>query len=181
MINLPLNFLIISSIFANLQENKISIAISLKKKIKILDLSDKRAFSYKFYTVFFFFNRIFHLFLRPLNMLSTSFRAKMAKLHSGRISLPVGTLGIFVQNLPEFFFLEIIFHFFQTTKYAIYKFRCKNANIAFWSKFWTCRTKGHFRKNITRVLFFIVDRIFQLFMRPLNIISTSLRAKISKR
>ena len=54
MINLPLNFLIISSIFVNLQENKISIAISLKKKIKILDLSDKRAFSYKFYTDFFF-------------------------------------------------------------------------------------------------------------------------------
>ena len=154
--------------------------MSLKKKFKILNLSDKRAFSYKFYIVFFF-NRIFHLFLRPLNILSTSFRAKMAKLHSCRISLPVGTLGIFVQNLLEVFFFEIIFHFFQTTKYAIYKFRCKNANIAFWSKFWTCRTKGHFHKNFTQVFFFIVDRIFQLFLRPLNIISTSLRAKISKR
>ena len=83
--------------------------------VKILDQSNKMHFRINFSQVFFiylFFNRIFHLFLRHLNILSTSFRAKMATLHYGLNSWPVGTRGIFVQNLQEFFFsFKWIFHF----------------------------------------------------------------------
>ena len=60
----------------------------------------------------FFFYRIFHLFLRPLNILSTRFRAKMETLHSGWNSLPIGTMGIFVQILINFFFLSKVFSIF---------------------------------------------------------------------
>ena len=66
-----------------------------------------------FYSFLYFFNRTFHFFLRPLNILSTSFRAKMETLHSGRNSWPIGIRAIFVIILHEFFFsFQIIFHFF---------------------------------------------------------------------
>ena len=78
-----------------------------------------------FLLFFIFFYRIFHLFLRPLNILSTSFRAKMVTFHSGRNSWPVGIRGILVQFFHEFFFsFEIIFHFslgplnIQSTSFA---------------------------------------------------------------
>ena len=78
-----------------------------------------------FLLFFIFFYRIFHLFLRPLNILSTSFRAKMVTLHSGRNSWPVGIRGILIQIFHEFFFsFEIIFHFslgplnIQSTSFA---------------------------------------------------------------
>ena len=78
---------------------------------KILDLSEKRAFSYKhcLFFLFYFFNffyRIFHVYLRSLNILPTSFQAKMKTLHSFRNSWPVGTRGMFVQNLTKIFFLS---------------------------------------------------------------------------
>ena len=84
---------------------------------KILDQSVKRAFSFKFYPInffiLFFFYIIFHLFLIPLNILSTNFNAKMATLHYGRNCWPVGTRGIFTQILHEFLFhYKRIFYFF---------------------------------------------------------------------
>ena len=124
-----------------------------------------------------FFNRIFHVFLRSLNILPTCFQAKMATLHSGRNSLPVGTSGIFVQNLQDFFFFQKNFPFYSwTTKYAICKFLCKIANIVFRSKFFTYRIKGHFQTNFARVFLFILFccyTIFHLFLSPLNTQSTS--------
>ena len=110
---------------------------------------------------------IFHLFLRPLNILSTSFRAKTETLHSGRNSWPVRTRSIFVQNLPQLFFLSKGFSFFSlTTKYAICMFSCKNAEIVFRSKFLTSWIKGHFHRNFTLfiVVFFL---IFVLYNFPL--------------
>ena len=86
--------------------------------IKILHQLDKRAFSLKFYPIYFvilfyfFLYRNFHLFLRPLNILSTSFEEKMVTLHSGQNSRQIGTRGIFVQNLPNFFFLSKEFSIF---------------------------------------------------------------------
>ena len=72
---------------------------------EILDESDKREFSYKLCPFFFliFFYRIFHVYLRALNIVPTCFQAKMATLHYGWNSWLVGTSGIFVQILPEFF------------------------------------------------------------------------------
>ena len=55
--------------------------------------------------IYFCFYRIFHLFLRPQNIISTSFHEKMVTLHSGRNSWPIGTRVIFVQIFHEFFFL----------------------------------------------------------------------------
>ena len=107
--------------------------------------------------LFFFFYRIFHVYLRSLNILPTCFQAKMATLHTGQNSWPVGTSGIFVQNLRDFFFFQNNFPFYSwTTKYGICKFWCKNANIVFRSKFFTGRTKGHFRSTFARVLFIII-------------------------
>ena len=54
--------------------------------------------------LFNFFYRIFHVFLRLLNILPTCFKEKMGTLHSGRHSYPVGTWVISVQNLSDFFF-----------------------------------------------------------------------------
>ena len=86
--------------------------------------------------------RLFHLFLRPLYMPPTSFRAKTLKLYSSQNSWPVGPRAIIEQNLTEFFiFLQKVFPFIsRTTIYAIYKFSCKNARIVFWSKFLTSGT-----------------------------------------
>ena len=153
-------------------------------QVKILYQSDKRAFYNKFCPYFFlndfilfYCYTIFHMFLSPLNILSTCFRWKMATLHSGWNSWPVGTSGIFVQNLQDFFFFQNNFPFYSwTTKYAICKFLCKNANIVFRSKFFTYRTKGHFRTNFARVFLFILFccyTIFHLFLSPLNTQSTS--------
>ena len=156
----------------------------------------QKAFSYKFYPSFFiylFFNRIFHLYLRPLNILCTSFRAKMATLHLGRNSWPVGSRSTFVQNLPQlrflskeildlselgvfctnftriFFFFRKNFQFFSwTSKYAICKFWCKNDDIVFQSKYLTSRTKRHFPTNFTWVFLFIYFSIeFSISFRDL--------------
>ena len=175
----------------------------LSIKVEILTQSDKRAFLYKFYPFFFFyfpfFYRIVHLFLSPLNKLSTSFRAKMAILHSGQNSWPVKIRGSFVQILHKFFFLfQMNSSFFSwTTKYAICKFWWKIYENVFQSKYLTSRTKGHFRTNFNRVylffnghfrtnfyrfffysFLFFFYRIFHLFLRPLNILSSSFRAKM---
>ena len=53
---------------------------------------------------FFFHYRIFHLFMRPLNIISTSFHLKMVTLYSCRNSWPVRTRGIFLQIFHNFFF-----------------------------------------------------------------------------
>ena len=45
---------------------------------------------------FYLFYRLFHVFLRSLNILPTCFQEKMVTLHFGRNSWPVGTRGIFV-------------------------------------------------------------------------------------
>ena len=117
-----------------------------------------------FFFIFLFF-RIFHLFLRRLNILSTRFRAKMETLHSGLNSWPVGIRGIFVQILHEFFFFVNNFPFLSwTTNYAICKFWSKNDNIVFQSKYLTSRTNGHFHTNFSRVFLFIYFSIeFPLF------------------
>ena len=66
-----------------------------------------------FYSFSFFFYRIFHVFLSPLNILFTSFHAKIVTLHFDQNFWLVITRGIFVQILFEFFFsFERIFHFF---------------------------------------------------------------------
>ena len=123
-----------------------------------------------FFLFIFLLYRIFHLSLKPLNILSTTFRAKMETLHSGRNSWLVGTRGIFVQILHEFFFsFERIFYFFSwTTKYVICKFWCKNDDIVFQSKYLTSRTKRHFPTNFTWVFLFIYFSIeFSISFRDL--------------
>ena len=63
----------------------------------------------------------------------------------------------------------------------MYKFSCKNGDIAFRSKFLTSRTEGHFRKNFTLVIFlfiFIFYWSFHLLQRPLNTLSRSFQAKM---
>lgn len=57
---------------------------------------------------FFFPEIIFHLFLYPLNMLSTIFHAKTATLHS-RQDVP---RAIFIQNLSKFFSFRRILHLY---------------------------------------------------------------------
>jgi len=98
---------------------------------------------------FFFSVSIFHFFLGPLNIQSTSFHAKMATLHFCQNFT-------FVQILTDFFFFRknITFVFF-TVIYAIYKFSCKNTDIVFRPKFLTSQTKWHFHKNFTRVNFIL--------------------------
>ena len=120
-------------------------------------LTSRTNFTQVIFLFIFLSYRIFHLFLWPLNILSTSFRAKMATWHSDRNFWPVETTGIFVQILHEFFFtFERIFHFFfWTTKYAICKFWCKNVDIVFQSKYLTNRTKGHFCKILPEFFLFI--------------------------
>ena len=134
---------------------------------KILDLSEKRAFSYKhcLFFLFYFFNffyRIFHVYLRSLNILPTSFQAKMKTLHSFRNSWPVGTRGMFVQNLTKifFFFLNNFPFFSWTTKYSICKFSFKNADNIFLPKFLISWTKWHFRTNLMRVFFYFLIFLF---------------------
>ena len=107
------------------------------------------------------------------------FSCKNSNIEFWSNSWPIGSRSIFGQNLPQLLFL---FQFFSlTTKYAIWKFWWKNADIVFQSKFLTSRTKGHFRTNFTRIIYLFIFhfyRIFQLFLRPLNILSTSFRAKM---
>ena len=90
----------------------------------------------------------------------------LATLHSSQNSWPVGTSGIFVQNLQDFFFIWKNFPFYSwTTKYAICMFWSKNANIVFGSKFFTCRTKGHFLTNFDLIFFIFFNRTFHVFLR----------------
>ena len=105
----------------------------------------------------FFFYRIFNLFRRHLNILYACLGSKMPTLYSGQNSWPLGQMGIFEQILHEiFFFFWKNFQFFSwITKYAICKFWCKNGDIVFQSKYLTSWTKGHFRRNFTRVFLFI--------------------------
>ena len=71
-------------------------------------------FCTKFNRNFFSFERIFPIFLGPLNMLFVSFGAKMPTLYSGQNSLLDGQKGIFLQTLPLFFFYLFyrLFHVF---------------------------------------------------------------------
>ena len=123
-----------------------------------------------FFFFLIFFYRIFHVYLRALNIVPTCFQAKMATLHYGWNSWLLGTSGIFVQNLQDFFLFQKNFPFYSwTTKYAVCKFWRKNDNIVFRSKFFTSRTKGHFRTNFALIFFkmtlfyFIVIQFFTCF------------------
>ena len=82
-----------------------------------------RVFSYKIYLSLFVY-RISILFLRPLYLLSTSSHAKTPILNSSQNCSPV---KIFLKD----------FQFFFGLLYSIYKFSCKNTDIAFWSKLLT--------------------------------------------
>ena len=90
----------------------------------------------------FSFRRFYQMFLRRLNMLPTSFHAKMPKFYFVQIFRPVGPRDIFEQILLVcFFFLQNFFPIVSwTSKYRIYKFSCKIAKIVFWSKFLARRT-----------------------------------------
>ena len=115
------------------------------------------------------------MFLAPLNILSTSFHAKMATLHFGQNSWLVRPGCIFVQILNNFFFFRKNFTFvFMTFTYAIYKFSCKNTEIVFQSKFLTSRTKGHFCTNFTRVIFIL------FFLKNFSFVSWTSEYKIYK-
>ena len=67
--------------------------------------------------------------------------------------------------LPKFFFFRKNFPFFSwTTKYAISKFRWKNASFVSRAKFLNCRTTGHFLTNFALFSsFFIFFFLFFLF------------------
>ena len=80
--------------------------------VKILDQSDKGARSYKIgtnYCFFVSFQRIFHFFLGPLNVQSTSFHAHTPTLDSGQNSWPIKPWGIFVKKLLGFYFFCFLF------------------------------------------------------------------------
>ena len=130
----------------------------------------------KFNQIFFSCQRLFHLFLRPLYVPPTSFRAKTPKLYSSQNSWPVGPRAIIEQNLTEFFiFLQKVFPFIsRTTIYAIYKFSCKNARIVFWSKFLTSGTQGHFQTKFTQGFFFLswtsIYAIYKFSCKNANIV-----------
>ena len=113
------------------------------------------------------------MFLGPLYMSSTSFHSKTPTVHSGQNSWPVETRSIFVQNLPDFFFLLSLKNFpivSWTAVYAIYKFLFKNTDIAFRSKFMTSRTLGHFHTKFIRVLFYFI-LFYYLFLKNFPFIS----------
>ena len=151
--------------------------------VKILHKSDKGAFSYKFYLIFFFYT-IFNLFLRPLNILSTSFHAKMVTLHPGRNSWPIETRGIYVQILHEFFFsFKRNFHFFLGPLNMLStSFGAKMMTLHSGQNTWPIGQKGIFVQMLPDLFFysflFFVYRIFHSFLRPLNILSTSFREKM---
>ena len=65
-------------------------------------------------------------------------------------------LGAFLYEIcPNFFLFRENFPFsFSTTKYAICRYWSKNDEIAFWSKFLTCRNKRLFRKKFYQNFFF---------------------------
>ena len=97
--------------------------------------------------------------------------------------------------LPKFFFFRKNFPFFSwTTKYAISKFRWKNASFVSRAKFLNCRTTGHFLTNFALFssffiffyflfflffifLFFYI--IFNVFFISLNILPTCFQAKMA--
>ena len=76
-------------------------------QVKILDLSDPAAFLYKIDTIFFF-KRIFHLFLWPPYMLSTSFHAKTPIFDSGQNSCPIWPKEFSHQIDMSFFFFSFL-------------------------------------------------------------------------
>ena len=135
--------------------------------VKILDHSDKRAFSYKFYRSYLFiylfiFYRIFHLFLGPLNILSTSLRAKMETSHSGRNSWPLRTGYIFVGplNMPSTIF------------------RAKMAKLHFSRNSWPVGTRGIFVQNLPQFYFFLSNVFSIFFLCPQNRLSACFGAKM---
>jgi len=69
-----------------------------------LGISEQNLKEFLFF-FFLFLQKIFHLFLGPLYMLSTCFHAKTSKLYSDQNSWPIGPKGIFEPGLTEFFFL----------------------------------------------------------------------------
>ena len=111
--------------------------------VEILNLPELGIFLYKFYPNFFFVWKNFFFFFGQQNMLSTSYGAKTTTLYSCQNTWPVGVKGIFVQIIIVFFYLFIFQYSFtpfsETSEYNIFKFSCKNGDIAFWSKFLTSR------------------------------------------
>ena len=96
-------------------------------------------------------------------MLSTSICTKMPTLYSYKNSCPAGPRDFLEQNLTDFFFLQKIFEFVSwISKYAIYKFLYKNADIVFRQNSWQARAGGIFVQNLT-VFFFLAKDFFVSF------------------
>ena len=88
--------------------------------VRIVDRSNLWALSSEIYLGYFFKKIIFHSFLGPSYMLSSSFNANMSSLHSVQNSEPVRPRGILVRNLTEFFcFLKRISHLFLGPLYML--------------------------------------------------------------
>ena len=146
-------------------------------------LTSRTNFTQVIFLFIFLSYRIFHLFLWPLNILSTSFRAKMATWHSDRNFWPVETTGIFVQILHEFFFtFERIFHFFFGPQNMLSaSFGAKMSTLYSSQNTWPIGQKAIFVKFYPSFFIYLIFyRIFHLFLWPLNILSISFRAKMEK-
>ena len=122
-----------------------------------------------FHEFFFSFERIFHFFLGPLNMLSTSFSAKMKTLYSGQNSWPVEHKGIFVQILPDLFFysslyfFDITFHFFlRPLNILSTSFRAKMVTLHSGQNSWPVGTRGIFIQ-ILHYFYFFFRKNFPFF------------------
>ena len=113
----------------------------------------------KFNHVFFFFlGKDFLFVLGPLNMLS-SICTKMLALYSYQNSCPARPEGFLEKNLTKFFFLQNIFEFVSwISKYDVYKFSYKNADIVFRQNSWLAGAGGIFIPNLTD--FFFLRKIF---------------------
>ena len=111
-------------------------------------------------------------------MLPTNFHPKTPILYSGQISWPVGLRSIFKKkNLTGFFFVFVclllfIFLFLQkifpfvswNSKYAIYKFLCKNSKIVFRRKFLPLGHRGIFKQILVKFLIFLAKDFSNCFL-----------------
>ena len=108
---------------------------------------------------FFFLGKDFLFVLGPLNMLS-SICTKMLALYSYQNSCPARPEGFLEKNLTKFFFLQKIFEFVSwISKYDVYKFSYKNADIVFRRNSWLAGAGGIFIPNLTD--FFFLQKIFR--------------------
>ena len=113
-------------------------------------------------------------------MLPTNFHPKTPILYSGQISWPVGLRSIFQKkkNLTGFFvfvfvclllfiflFLQKIFPFVSwNSKYAIYKFSCKNSKIVLRRKFLPLGHRGIFKQILVKFLIFLAKDFSNCFL-----------------